>query len=58
LALSQFKPFLDIAVPFFKGDPVARKSLIGVVALTLLNSGISVVFSYISKDFYNALNGM
>jgi len=30
--------------------------LIGVGALTLLNSGISVAFSYISRDFYNALN--
>jgi len=56
LSLSQIKPFLNIAVPFFKEDAVARKSLIGVVALTLLNSGISVAFSYISRDFYNALN--
>lgn len=43
-------------VPFFKQDKVARESLIGVGALTLLNSGISVAFSYISRDFYNALN--
>ena len=57
LALSQLKPFLEIAGPFFKEDKVARNSLIGVVALTLLNSGISVAFSYISRDFYNALNG-
>ena len=35
---------------------VARNSLIGVVALTFLNSGVSVAFSYISRDFYNALN--
>ncbi len=56
LDLGQLKPFLDIAVPFFKEDDTAKKSLIGVVALTLLNSGISVAFSYISRDFYNALN--
>lgn len=56
LSLGQLKPFLDIAVPFFKEDDTAKKSLIGVVALTLLNSGISVAFSYISRDFYNALN--
>ena len=56
LGLSQLKPFLNIAVPFFKDDKTARNSLIGVVALTLLNSGVSVAFSYISRDFYNALN--
>jgi ABC-type uncharacterized transport system fused permease/ATPase subunit len=56
LNLGQLKPFLDIAVPFFKEDETAKRSLIGVVALTLLNSGISVAFSYISRDFYNALN--
>lgn len=56
MGLSQIKPFLNIAVPFFKDDEVARKSLIGVVALTLLNSGISVAFSYLSRDFYNALS--
>ena len=27
-----------------------------VVALTLANSGISVVFSYLSRDFYSALS--
>jgi vitamin B12/bleomycin/antimicrobial peptide transport system ATP-binding/permease protein len=47
---------LNIAVPFFKDDKTARNSLFGVVALTLLNSGVSVAFSYISRDFYNALN--
>jgi vitamin B12/bleomycin/antimicrobial peptide transport system ATP-binding/permease protein len=56
LGLSQLKPFLNIAVPFFKDDKTARNSLFGVVALTLLNSGVSVAFSYISRDFYNALN--
>ena len=43
-------------MPFFKDDKTARNSLVGVVALTLLNSGVSVAFSYISRDFYNALN--
>jgi hypothetical protein len=56
LNLSQFKPFWNIAMPFFKEDETARSSLIAVVALTLLNSGVSVAFSYISRDFYNALN--
>jgi hypothetical protein len=49
LDISLLKPFLDIAVPFFKNDKTARNSLIGVFALTLLNSGVSVAFSYISR---------
>ena len=56
LGFSQLLPFLQIATPFFKEDKVARNSLIGVVTLSLLNSGVSVWFSYISRDFYNALN--
>jgi len=56
LSFSQLLPFLKIAKPFFFEDKVARNSLIGVTALTLLNSGVSVAFSYISRDFYNALN--
>eukprot|EP01031_Cornospumella_fuschlensis_P031612 gene31612-38204_t len=56
MSLSQLAPFLKIAVPFFKEDATARNSLIAVSALTLLNSGISVAFSYVSRDFYNALN--
>lgn len=56
LTFSQLKPFIDIASPFFKEDEKARNSLIGVLAMTLLNSGVSVAFSYISRDFYNALN--
>ena len=45
LSLSQIKPFLDIAVPFFKEDKVARNSLGGVIALTLLNSGNNLILS-------------
>jgi ABC-type uncharacterized transport system fused permease/ATPase subunit len=56
LSLDQLKPFLDIAVPFFKEDKQARDSLISIGVFTLLNSGVSVAFSYISRDFYNALN--
>lgn len=56
LGFSQLLPFLQIAKPFFQEDKVARNSLVGVAALTLLNSGISVAFSYISRDFYTALN--
>lgn len=56
MSLSQLKPFFEIAIPFFKENNNARNSLISIGALTLLNSGVSVAFSYISRDFYNALN--
>ena len=56
LSFQQLRPFLEIAAPFFREDATARNSLLSVGALTLLNSGVSVAFSYISRDFYNALN--
>lgn len=56
LGFSQLRPFLNIAIPFFQNDEKARRSLLEVSGLTLLNSGVSVAFSYISRDFYNALN--
>lgn len=37
-------------------DTKARWLLAGVVALTLLNSGVSVAFSYIGRDFWTALS--
>ena len=46
LTFSQLKPFLDIATPFFRDDKTARNSLIAVVALTLLNSGLSISFHF------------
>jgi ABC-type uncharacterized transport system fused permease/ATPase subunit len=56
IGISQLQPFLKIAIPFFKEDIVARNSLIGLGGVTLLNAGVSVAFSYVSRDFYNALN--
>lgn len=56
LNFDQIKPFLDIAVPYYKEDAKARSLLITVVLLTLLNSGVSVGFSYVNRDFYNALS--
>lgn len=56
LGLQQLQPFLKIAVPFFQSDSTARNSLALVSALTFVNSAVSVGFSYITRDFYNALN--
>jgi len=56
LGFDQLQPFLKIAVPFFQTNSKAQGQLATVLALTLLNSGVSVAFSYVSRDFYNALN--
>jgi hypothetical protein len=48
--------FRKMALPYFEEEKSARVLLAIVIAFTLLNSGVSVGFSYLSKDFYNALN--
>lgn len=53
---NQIEPFIKIAVPYFQQDKNAKNSLILLIFLTLMNAGVSIVFSYVSKDFYNALN--
>ncbi|CAM9154188.1 unnamed protein product, partial [Phaeothamnion confervicola] len=52
----QAQLFRDIAIPFFEEEESARWLLAGVVGLTLLNSGVSVAFSYIGRDFWTALS--
>jgi putative ATP-binding cassette transporter len=52
----QFKLFLEMAGPYYKESMEARYLLAGVLVLTLVNSGISVWFSYLGKDFWNALS--
>eukprot|EP00752_Nemacystus_decipiens_P001729 g1672.t1 len=48
--------FVEMSTPFFKEDKAGRWLLATVVALTLLNSGVSVAFSYIGRDFWTALS--
>jgi len=52
----QLHLFVDMSRPYFAEEPQARLLLGAVVALTLLNSGVSVAFSYLSRDFWSALN--
>ncbi|CAM9431018.1 unnamed protein product, partial [Chrysoparadoxa australica] len=54
--LKQFELFKSTALPFFQEEKEAKLMLAGVLALTFLNSGVSVAFSYIGKDFWNALS--
>lgn len=48
--------FLRLAMPYFKTEPSAKWYLGGVVALTLLQSGVSVAFSYIMRDLWSGLS--
>ncbi|EME31441.1 ABC transporter, ATP-binding & transmembrane domain isoform 2 [Galdieria sulphuraria] len=48
--------FWQVAKPYWLEETKARWELGSVVALTLLQSGVSVAFSYIGRDFWNALS--
>ena len=48
--------FWQMASPYYKESKSGRWLFWGVIGLTLLNSGISVAFSYLGKDFWNALS--
>ncbi|KAG7345927.1 sigma 54 interacting domain protein [Nitzschia inconspicua] len=52
----QLKLFWNMAVPYFEESNAARWLFAGMIGLTLLNSGVSVLFSYLGKDFWNALS--
>ena len=48
--------FWSMAFPYYQESRSGRCRFSGMILLTLVNSGVSVAFSYISRDFYNALN--
>lgn len=50
------KLFGRLALPYWKSEKKARWDLAGVMGLTFLQSGISVLTSFIAKDFWTALN--
>ena len=54
--VKQAKLFWEMAAPFFTESKSGRWLFAGMIGLTLLNSGVSVAFSYVSKDFWNALS--
>jgi ABC-type uncharacterized transport system fused permease/ATPase subunit len=45
-----------MALPYYQESSEGRRLLAALLGLTLLNSGVSVVFSYLGKDFWNALS--
>ncbi|PNY10539.1 ABC transporter D family member chloroplastic-like, partial [Trifolium pratense] len=52
-----FRRFWKVAAPYWSSDDKvqARLQLAAVFALTLATTGISVGFSFLGRDFYNAL---
>ena len=52
----QAKLFWEMASPYFDESKAGRWLFAGMIGLTLVNSGVSVAFSYVSKDFWNALS--
>lgn len=53
---AQTKEFWEMAFPYYEESIAGRWLFAGMIGLTLLNSGVSVVFSYLGKDFWNALS--
>ena len=53
---SQIGLFRQMALPYYEESTAGRWLLGGLLGLTLLNSGVSVLFSYLGKDFWNALS--
>jgi len=53
---AQAKEFWEMAFPYYEESIAGRWLFAGMIGLTLLNSGVSVAFSYLGKDFWNALS--
>ena len=53
---AQLKPFLRIAYPYFRDSAWPKCQLICLVILTLLDSGVMVLFSYVKRDLYNSFS--
>ena len=56
ISLAQLRPFLEIAIPFFRQDRNAFCSLVCIVILTLTQSALNIAFSYVRKDIFDTLN--
>jgi len=48
--------FWRLAVPYFENAEGAKLNFGLMLLLVLINSGISVIFSYVGRDFYSALS--
>ena len=52
----QLRLFWNMSLPYFQEERSAKILLAMVLVLTLANSGVSVAFSYIGRDFWTALS--
>ena len=48
--------FISMAMPYFRESKRGVWLFVGMIFMTLLKSGVSVMFSFIGKDFWNALS--
>jgi len=51
-----FSTFWSMAYPYYRESQSGRRLFYGMLVLLFMNSGVSVAFSYVSKDFWNALS--
>jgi vitamin B12/bleomycin/antimicrobial peptide transport system ATP-binding/permease protein len=56
LISKQAAVFWEMAFPYYEESKTARWLFAGMIGMTLLNSAVSVAFSYLGKDFWNALS--
>ena len=54
--VKQSKMFWEMASPYYKESNSGRWLFAGMIGMTLINSAVSVAFSYLGKDFWNALS--
>jgi putative ATP-binding cassette transporter len=52
----QFSAFTTMSMPYFRTSTSGKKLFTLMIILTLLNSAIRVYFSYLARDFWNALS--
>ena len=52
----QCRAFASMALPYFRDQPHARWLFAIMIVLTLLNSAVRVLFSYLARDFWSALS--
>lgn len=54
--VKQSQLFYEMAFPYYKESKSGRWLFAGMIGMTVVNSAVSVAFSYLGKDFWNALN--
>ena len=52
----QLRLFRRLAVPYFEQAEGAKLQFALLLLLVLIDAGVSVVFSYVGRDFYSALS--